>query len=42
MHLSKDCNDVNLVKKRFKHLNGQGHRFKTFVIDPNNAVPHQV
>ena len=42
MHLSKDCNDVNLVKKQFKQLNGQGHRFKTFVIDPNNAVPHQV
>ncbi|OUU40087.1 MAG: MBL fold metallo-hydrolase [Verrucomicrobia bacterium TMED56] len=42
MHLSKDCNDVNLVCQQFKELNGQGNRFKTFVIDPLTAEPHLV
>jgi len=39
MHLSKDCNDVNLVKKHFSQLPGQGKRFFTYVIDPETAVP---
>ena len=42
MHLSKDCNDVNLVRNQLGKLNGQGKLFKTYVIDPNNAEPHQV
>ena len=42
MHLSKDCNDVNLVKNQFGKLHGQGKLFKTYIIDPNNAEPHQV
>ena len=42
MHLSKDCNNVNLVKNQFKKLNGQGNRFKTYVIDPNSAEALQV
>ena len=42
MHLSKDCNDVQTVCKQFKKLDGQGSRFKTFVIDPNTAEPHLV
>ena len=42
MHLSKDCNDVNLVRNQFGKLKGQGKLFKTYVIDPNNAEPHQV
>ena len=42
MHLSKDCNDVDLVKNQFSKLNGQGNRFITYVIDPNSAKPHQI
>ena len=42
MHLSKDCNDVNLVRNQLGKLKGQGKLFKTYVIDPNNAEPHQV
>ena len=37
MHLSKDCNDVELVKDRFSSLNGQGDRFSTYVVDPTTA-----
>ena len=37
MHLSKDCNDVELVKDRFSLLKGQGNRFSTYVVDPNSA-----
>jgi hypothetical protein len=37
MHLSKDCNDVELVKDRFGSLNGQGDRFSTYVVDPTTA-----
>ena len=39
MHLSKDCNDVNLVRERFSQLPGQGKRFSTYVIDPATANP---
>jgi phosphoribosyl 1,2-cyclic phosphodiesterase len=39
MHLSKDCNDVNLVRERFSQLPGQGKRFSTYVIDPATAQP---
>ena len=39
MHLSKDCNDVNLVRERFGKLPGQGSRFSTYVIDPSTAEP---
>ena len=42
MHLSKDCNDVNLVRNQLGKLNGQGKLFKTYIIDPNSAEPHQV
>ena len=42
MHLSKDCNDVDIVRNQFKELNGQGNRFQTFVIDPTTAEPHLV
>lgn len=34
MHLSKDCNDVNMVKDHFRSLTGQGARFSTYVVDP--------
>ena len=37
MHLSKDCNDVHLVKDRFGELTGQGQRFSTFVVDPTTS-----
>ena len=37
MHLSKDCNDVEVVKDRFSSLNGQGDRFSTYVVDPTSA-----
>ena len=39
MHLSQDCNDVNLVRKRFSKLSGQGKKFSTYVIDPATAQP---
>ena len=39
MHLSQDCNDVNLVRERFRKLPGQGKRFATYVIDPATARP---
>ncbi len=39
MHLSQDCNDVDLVRKRFRQLPGQGSRFITYVIDPATAEP---
>ena len=42
MHLSKDCNDVEMVLQKFKQLNGQRNRFETFVIDPETAKPHLV
>ncbi len=42
MHLSKDCNDVDLVRNQFSELNGQGDRFITYVIDPNSAKPHRI
>ena len=41
MHLSKDCNDVNLVRERFGKLPGQGSRFSTFVIDPAPQNPSE-
>ena len=37
MHLSKDCNDVQLVRDRFSSLHGQGEKFSTFVVDPTTA-----
>jgi phosphoribosyl 1,2-cyclic phosphodiesterase len=37
MHLSKDCNDVNMVKDQFSALNGQGDRFSTYVVDPSTS-----
>ena len=37
MHLSQDCNDVNVVRECFSKLTGQGKRFSTFVIDPATA-----
>ena len=37
MHLSKDCNGVEVVKDRFSSLNGQGDRFSTYVVDPTSA-----
>ena len=39
MHLSQDCNDVDLVRRRFRDLPGQGKRFSTYVIDPATAQP---
>ncbi|HAF58098.1 MAG TPA: MBL fold metallo-hydrolase [Opitutae bacterium] len=39
MHLSQDCNDVNLVRERFRQLTGQGTKFSTYVIDPATAQP---
>ena len=39
MHLSQDCNDVNLVRERFSKLSGQGKKFSTYVIDPATAQP---
>ena len=39
MHLSQDCNDVNLVRECFSKLTGQGKRFSTYVIDPATAQP---
>ena len=39
MHLSQDCNDVNLVRERFRKLPGRGKRFATYVIDPATARP---
>ena len=37
MHLSKDCNDLNLVRERFSSLAGQGERFSTYVVDPSSS-----
>jgi phosphoribosyl 1,2-cyclic phosphodiesterase len=37
MHLSKDYNNVDLVKDRFRALKGQGDRFSTYVVDPTSA-----
>ena len=37
MHLSKDCNDAEVVKDRFSLLNGQGDRFSTYAVDPTTA-----
>ena len=38
MHLSKDCNDVETVRAQFGKLPGQGNRFDTFIVDPNNSA----
>ena len=38
MHLSKDCNDVETVREQFGKLSGQGNRFNTFFVDPNNSA----
>jgi len=37
MHLSKDCNDIDVVKDRFGALKGQGNRFSTYIVDPTSA-----
>ena len=41
MHLSKDCNDVDLVRSSFSGLRGKGRSPATFVVDPNTseAIP---
>ena len=41
MHLSKDCNDVNLVRNQFGKLNDRAHALE-HVIDPNSTEPHRV
>lgn len=38
MHLSKDCNDVQMVRNQFKKLADHGKRFLTYVVDPINAT----
>ncbi|MAL85780.1 MAG: MBL fold metallo-hydrolase [Opitutae bacterium] len=37
MHLSKDCNNVEIVQKMFSQLEGHGSKFSTFVVDPSSA-----
>ena len=37
IHLSKDCNNVNRVRKQFSKLKQPGHRFETFVVDPQTS-----
>ncbi|MEC8044084.1 MAG: MBL fold metallo-hydrolase [Verrucomicrobiota bacterium] len=34
MHLSKDCNNVSIVREQFSKLSYKGKRFETFVVDP--------
>lgn len=42
MHLSKDCNNIDKVREKFKGLKGQRKKFETYIIDPSTAEPHLV
>ena len=37
MHLSKDCNDIDLVKDSFKQVRGNREKFSTYIVDPVSA-----
>ena len=37
VHLSKDCNDVNLVRDSFTGFSGNGGTLATYVVDPTTA-----
>ena len=37
VHLSKDCNDVNLVRNSFTGFSGNGGTLATYVVDPTTA-----
>ncbi len=41
-HLSKDCNNVDLVRKRFAELDGVHSSFFVKVIDPVSGIPSAV
>lgn len=38
-HLSKDCNNVELVRKRFAALDGANSSFTVKVVDPTSGIP---